>query len=58
MERSGRAMGKRGGGGAMPAAVLPAGGRGKPGLEGNGMIGRATDGPSGAKKGGGRYEWL
>ncbi len=42
----------------MPAAVLPAGGRGKQGLEGHGMTGRATDGLAGAKKGGGRYEWL
>jgi len=58
MERSGRAMGKRGGGGAMPAAVLPTGERGNLGLEGSRMIGRAMDGPSGARKGGGRYEWL
>ncbi|MBN2131021.1 MAG: hypothetical protein JW741_16080 [Sedimentisphaerales bacterium] len=51
-------MGKRGGGGAAPVAALPAGERGSPGLEGSRMIGRATDGPSGPKKGGGRYEWL
>jgi hypothetical protein len=58
MERIGRAKGERGWRRTMPAAALPTGGRGNPGLEGNGMMGGATDGLAGAKRGGGRYEWL